>query len=226
MYSSDAAGDLTASHRSDGLLQLAQRNRLSAVQLAISLVVRGVLGQRLNLLLSEVAQHDPVALGRHVLQWDQDFRFEQAEEAAATDHQVLLLVGIALHHALNVTNLVVSGPHKILVGQGRDRHLLHGCRRLGRGRRRWLGPACARRSRCRRATCWWCSRGRRRAWSRGGGRRRLSLGRCDRSCPKATGQQSCESNSHSLSSKSAPCPCRLACKTGRLGLLEKDPLLR
>src|SRR5215212_1206110 len=107
MYSSDAAGDLTASHRSYGLLHLAQRNRLSAVQLAIGFVVRGVLGQRLNLLLSEVAEHDPVALCGHVLQWDQDFRFEQAEEAAAADHQVMLLVGIALHHALDVTNLVV-----------------------------------------------------------------------------------------------------------------------
>jgi hypothetical protein len=44
MDGSDAAGDLTASHRSDGLLHLAQRNRLAAVQLAIGFVVRGVLG--------------------------------------------------------------------------------------------------------------------------------------------------------------------------------------
>ena len=48
MYGSDAAGDLTASQRADGLLHLAQRNSVAAVQLAIGFVVRGVLGQRLN----------------------------------------------------------------------------------------------------------------------------------------------------------------------------------
>ena len=50
-----------------------------------------------------------------------------------TTYQMLLLVGSALHHALDLTHLVVSGAHQILVGQGGNRHLLHGCRRLGAG---------------------------------------------------------------------------------------------
>ena len=97
-----------------GLLELIQRNGLATVQIAIGFVVRGVLGQCLALLLCEIAEHDPVALCRYILQRDEDFRFEQAEKAPATDHQILLLVGIALHHALDITHPLSLAPTRSL----------------------------------------------------------------------------------------------------------------